>query len=264
MNCLKRFISRRGILKLVVSDNAKTFKCYTLKTFLSCYNISRKFNVPQAPWWGGFSERLVRSVKRRLKKVMGTSKVNYEEFETLPVEVEGILNSRPLTYVSGEFLHPLTPSSWCVSLRLLDQVAEAKYRDGCNSLKGPLKRQKHLNLVIDHFWKRWRREYITELGEHHHGRKKSEKRRVQGDVVCIHADLKSHQNWKVEVVQKLIPGRDGRVRAAFVCLVSGGKCMEFCRPVERLYPIEVLKDNHEEPDIKFVSDKEVKNFQASG
>ena len=41
--------------------------------------------------------------------------------------------------------------------------------------------------------------------------------------------------------------------------------MEFGRPVERLYLIEVPKDNHEEePDIKFVSDKEVKNFQGSG
>ena len=120
VNCLKRFIGRRGIPKLVVSDNAKTFKCSTFKAFLSRYNISWKFNVPRAPWWGGFFERLVRSVKRCLKKVMGSSKVNYEEFETLLVEVEGILNSRPLTYVSEEFLHSLTPSSLCVGRRLLD------------------------------------------------------------------------------------------------------------------------------------------------
>ena len=46
---------------------------------------------------------------------------------------------------------------------------------------------------------------------------------------------------RVGVVQKLIPGRDGRIWAAFVCLVSGGKCVELRRPVERLYPIEVPK-----------------------
>ena len=34
VNCLKRFIVRGGIPKLVVSDNAKTFKCSTLKAFL--------------------------------------------------------------------------------------------------------------------------------------------------------------------------------------------------------------------------------------
>ena len=86
----------------------------------------------------------------------------------------------------------------------------------------------------------------------------------QGDVVCVHDDLMPRQNWKVGVIQKLIPGRDGRVQAAFVRLVSGGKCVELHRPVERLYPIEVPKDNQEgEPNIKFVSDK-VKIFQGSG
>ena len=89
--------------------------------------------------------------------------------------------------------------------------------EAINSAKGLSKRQKHMNLVIDYFWKRWRRKYLTELREHHHGRKESEKRRVQeGDVVCVHEDLTSRQNWKVGVVQKLIPGRDGRVRGG-VC-----------------------------------------------
>ena len=57
---------------------------------------------------GWVFERLVRPMKRCLNKVTGSSKVNYEEFETLLIEVEGILR------------------------RLLDQVAEAKYRDGGN------------------------------------------------------------------------------------------------------------------------------------
>ena len=125
-----------------------------LKAFLSRYNICWKCNVPPAPWWGGFFERLVCSVNRCLKKVTGSSKVNYDEFETFLVEVEGILNSRPLTYVSEEFVQPLTPSSLCVGRRLLDQLAEAKYRDESNSGKELSKRQKHLNLVIDHFWMR--------------------------------------------------------------------------------------------------------------
>ena len=166
-------------------------------------------------------------------------------------------------YVSEEFVQPLATSSLCVCRSLLDQLAEAKYRHESNSAKGLSKRQKHLNLVIDHFWKRWRWEYLTELREHHHGKKESEQRRVkQGDVVCVHEDLTPCQNWKVGIVQKLIPGGDGRVRAAFVRLVSGGKCVELRRPVERLYLIAVPKDNQEgEPDVKFVSGKEVKIFQ---
>ena len=53
-----------------------------------------------APWWGGFFERLVKSTKRCLKKSLGTARVTYEELLTIIVETEGILNSRPLTYVS--------------------------------------------------------------------------------------------------------------------------------------------------------------------
>ena len=209
-------------------------------------------------------------MKRCLKKSNGKLKVNCEEFETLLVKIQGILNSRTLTYVSEEFVQLLTPSSLCVGHRLLDKLAEAKYQDESNSAKGLSKRQKHLNLVINHFWKRWHREYLTKrivmlrwslnasLREHHHG-KESEQQRVKHGDVCVHQDLKPHQHWKVGVVQKLISGRDGRVRAAFVRLVSGGKCVELHRPVERLHLIEVPKDNQEgEPYIKFVSDKEVK------
>ena len=62
--CLKR----RGVPRLVISDNGKTFKSSSLKAFLSQYGIVWKFNVPGAPWWGGFFERMVRSVKRCVKK----------------------------------------------------------------------------------------------------------------------------------------------------------------------------------------------------
>ena len=58
---LKRFISRRGMPRFVVSDNGKTFKGSRLKTFLHLHGITWQFNVPRAPWWAGFFERMVRS-----------------------------------------------------------------------------------------------------------------------------------------------------------------------------------------------------------
>ena len=51
---------------------------------------------------GGFYERLVREIKLSLKKTIRKSLLNYEELETVVVEVEGILNSRPLIYVGEE------------------------------------------------------------------------------------------------------------------------------------------------------------------
>ena len=75
----------------------ETFKGKQLKDFLSHFKIEWKFNVARAPWWGGFFERLVRSVKRCLKKTIGKARLTYEELLTIIVEIEGVLNSRPLT-----------------------------------------------------------------------------------------------------------------------------------------------------------------------
>ena len=120
----KRFIARRGIPSLVVSDNGSTFKSEELKKLLAEHNIDWKFNVALAPWWGGFFERLVRSTKRCLKKTLGTARISYEELLSVVVEIEGILNSRPLTYEDDELRNPLTPSQLIIGRRLLGNFGE--------------------------------------------------------------------------------------------------------------------------------------------
>ena len=67
--------------------------------------------MERAPWWGGFFERMVQSVKRCLRKVLGNARLTFDELLTTLVEVEGTLNSRPLTYAYDEVgSEPLTPS----------------------------------------------------------------------------------------------------------------------------------------------------------
>ena len=123
IRCLKRFISRRGLPSLVVSDNGTTFKASAkiiksilshpeVQHFLSEINLKWIFNVERAPWWGGFIERMIQLLKRCLKKLIGRAKLSYEELLTSVSEVELILNSKPLTYISAtdleEPLHLLT------------------------------------------------------------------------------------------------------------------------------------------------------------
>ena len=69
IRCLKRFISRRGKPREFISDNAKTFKCKKLKDYIrnfATFEARWKYNLAKAPWWGGFYERMVQSVKRCL------------------------------------------------------------------------------------------------------------------------------------------------------------------------------------------------------
>ena len=63
INCLRRFIGRRGTPKMFVSDNAKCFVGEELKRFAKLYDMEWQLIVEKSPWWGGFYERMVQVVK---------------------------------------------------------------------------------------------------------------------------------------------------------------------------------------------------------
>ena len=93
-------------------------------TVLSAKGIKWEFNVDRAPWWGGFFERIVRSIKQCLKKILATARLTYEERRTVLVQIEGVLNSRPLTYLCEDGGEPLTPSHLVTGRGLLTPPTE--------------------------------------------------------------------------------------------------------------------------------------------
>jgi len=78
----KRFVGRRELPHTAYTDNARTFHATnkhlallwtslsTAKThqFIAQNNITWKFIVPRAAWWGGWWERMVGTTKRSLRK----------------------------------------------------------------------------------------------------------------------------------------------------------------------------------------------------
>ena len=111
--CMRRFIGRRGKPNMIVSDNASQFtlgnavmdkvwldvlKDDNLHSYIATEKIIWKWITEYAPWKGGFYERLVGSVKRSLKKSLGKCVVTRDQMLTLVVEIEAIVNSRPLLY----------------------------------------------------------------------------------------------------------------------------------------------------------------------
>ena len=70
---LRRFISRRGMPSIIMSDNAKGFWA-SKQRLLAMYGSEGpdwRFIAPRAPWWGGWWERLIGSVKSALKRSVG-------------------------------------------------------------------------------------------------------------------------------------------------------------------------------------------------
>ncbi|GFW71857.1 integrase catalytic domain-containing protein [Trichonephila clavipes] len=123
---LRRFLARRGNCKVIYSDNARTFKAAErelayfanilkdseFQNFVADKGIHWKFIVERAPWWGGFYERLVKTIKDPLRKILGRALLTFEELSTILSEVEVIVNHRPLTYVENDpgEPEPLTPA----------------------------------------------------------------------------------------------------------------------------------------------------------
>ena len=131
LRSFRRFTARRGFPRRIVSDNGKTFKAADkiihsvlthpdVKQYSGSIGLQWCFNLEKAPWWGGLFERMIKSMKRCLRKTVGRSKLSYDELLTTLAEVEMILNSRPLSYISSDDTEePLTPSHLVMGRRYL-------------------------------------------------------------------------------------------------------------------------------------------------
>ncbi|GFW18653.1 integrase catalytic domain-containing protein [Trichonephila clavipes] len=83
-----------------------------LAGFLSADGIEWKFIQPRVPSFGGLWEASVKSMKYHLKRGVSGSNLTYEEFLTVCIQTEGILNSRSLCPLSSKSddLNALTPA----------------------------------------------------------------------------------------------------------------------------------------------------------
>ncbi|XP_062551107.1 uncharacterized protein LOC134216156 [Armigeres subalbatus] len=258
LQALRRFVSRRGKCSDIYSDNGTNFvgARNKLQDFMKLLKdpthreiVSREctvqgiqwhFNPPSAPHFGGLWEAAVRSAKKHLLKVVGENPVSPEDFTTFLVQVEGCLNSRPLTPMSEdpEDLEPLTPSHFLVGSSL-QAIPEPNLEDvSLNRLdKYQLTQRK-----LQDFWRRWRREYLCQL----QARTKRWKPPVPvevGRLVVIKDDNVPPMRWRMGRIQELHPGADNVVRVATVKTSSG----MLTRPVEKLC-ILPSPDCNDEPE----------------
>ncbi|CAB4022910.1 RNA-directed DNA polymerase from mobile element jockey, partial [Paramuricea clavata] len=256
LQAFRRFASRRGLPSLLVSDNAKTYKSASKEIrnlsraeevwrYLSNNRITWQFIVEKAPWWGGFWERLVRSIKRPLKKVIGRASLTYEELSTLVVEIEGLINSRPLTYVFDDdetCTSPLCPSHLIYGRRITT-MPNSQHYEVISTYQSLTKRARHHRNLIQQFTKQWRTEYLLGLREQSRVMARNNKTGniSIGDIVILRNDKTSRCFWKLAKVEQLLHGEDNLVRAAVVKVLGGksNKAQLLRRSISHLIPIEV-------------------------
>ncbi|XP_058810431.1 uncharacterized protein LOC131675462 [Phymastichus coffea] len=132
LGALTRFVGRYGRLTEIWINNGTNFRGANhelqrllkaaemdwelIKGHLALEGTVCNFILPSAPHFGGLWEAGVKSTKMHLRRVAGPWRLTYEEFSTLLVSVEAVLNSRPLAPPSGDLsdLDALTPSHFLI------------------------------------------------------------------------------------------------------------------------------------------------------
>ncbi|XP_036346483.1 uncharacterized protein LOC118755767 [Rhagoletis pomonella] len=231
--CFARFVGRRGLPHKIMSDNGKTFVGAQrsihreLSTFLKeaasdiaekyiIHGLSWQFIPPYAPHMGGLWEAAVKSFKTHFNKVAGNHKFTFEEFTTLLIRIEAVLNSRPLSPLSQDpsDLQPLTPGHFLRGAPLASLP-----EPNAENLSLPNKWQK-LKVLHHQFSTRWKTEYLQELHKRHKWKGKEPNIAVE-DLVVIKEDNLPPNDWRLGRIVKLYPGPDQNVRVADIRTQKG-------------------------------------------
>ena len=237
------------------------FKDDTVNELLTGKGCEWTFNIEKVPWWGGALECLVRSTKLCLRKMVGQASLTHDDLLTVMMEIESIINSRPLSYIhvsAEDTEEPLTPSHLLIGRRVLnlpdhlDHLCDPGDEDFDLDATQLTKRMKYFSCILDHCWRRWRNEYFAELRESHKrlwGWAHKGPRACVREVVIVHDEGLPGSFWKLSRIKKLIVGKDGQMRGAAVRVASKGRShVTLSRPLQLLhvYPLEI---NHP-PDPK--------------
>ncbi|GFW26309.1 integrase catalytic domain-containing protein [Trichonephila clavipes] len=167
---------------------------------------------PGAPHMGGLWESGIKSTKYHLKCVVGETKLTYEEFETFLTQIEAGLNSGLLMSISNDAndLSALTPGHFIIG-RSLRNIPEPNYIESNNFY---LIRWQQIEKLVQQFWKRWHKEYLTRLQQ----RPKwlLPIKHFQVNELCLIKDNLPPTKWKMGIIVQLYSGLDNIVRVVNV------------------------------------------------
>jgi len=293
LNCLRRFVSRRGRPDVIILDNAPQFKLVhtvvdrewrrifqdkEVMSYVSTEGIKWKYTIALAPWQGSFYERLVGLVKRCMRKSIGKKHYSLEQLATLLTEIEAVLNSRPLTYVYEVYCSfTLTPGHFLAANRKLglcnssevDSHFDEDFQPNKDSATKLITIWKKGQKQLDLFWNVWQKDYLFSLREklpleHRHPRSQCHMEPKEGSIVIVKDNHLPRSNWKLGRIIRLIPSSDSRIRAAEV-LLPGRSVVS--RAINCLFPLELpdkpVSKHHTKEDLSEIDVLSKENFASN-
>ena len=236
---LRRFIGRRGPVRTIRSDNGGNFvgasnefeKAYKemdhnrIRKFLlvkQCDLIDWNRNPPESSHKGGIWERQIRSAKNVLNNILKKhpARLNDEALRTFFVEVESIVNCRPLTVdtLGDESVETLSPHNLLSMKSKVILPPPGHFEEADVYCR---KRWRTVQHFANIFWTRWRKEFLSSLQTRQKWRQTTRNIEV-GDIVLIKDSSRNRNHWPLGRIIQTQPGEDGLVRTVQV-KTSGSK-----------------------------------------
>jgi len=196
------------------------------------------FSAPESPWTNGLAERMVQNIKRILTIKLGNAKLTMRQLETILIEIEGIVNKRPLSIVKDEHTGkdiPVTPAELMYG-KQLDLLPDVRP----NKSTIP-EAWKHRSILLGQFWKKFVKDYLISLQPRQKWHNIINPVPKPNDVVLMRDDNLAKNEWRLARVEEVRMDSNGIPR--YVVVSRPGK-----RPVLRhLNRIAILEAHEESP-----------------
>nr|CAD2183317.1 unnamed protein product [Meloidogyne enterolobii] len=190
--------------------------------------------------------------------------MTHEELETLLIEVERIVNERPLTYyTTEEVAYPLRP------IDILDCSAgnpfdvhlspepdwDNDYEEYPSTRSAVLEAHKKALQKSHKFWETWMTDYLLSLREKWRSKSKDPTFPKLNQVVLMN---EGHEKclrslWKMAKIEEILSGRTVKVK-------TGGKIFE--RATSVLYPLEI-ESEEEIPEVQSARTKKLNKLNKN-
>lgn len=145
----------------------------------------------------------MKSSKYDLRRVVGEEPLTFERSYTLFAQIEAILNSRPLSPLSTDpnDINPITPSHFLIGKSL----TSIPHGDITAIPENSLDLYQRIKQMRQNFWKRWYKEYFSELQQRVKW-KVNQGNLETGDHVIVKDDSLPPQKWYLGRVIEKHPG----------------------------------------------------------
>ena len=231
LQALRRMYNRRRLCNTLWSDNQTTFTLkadkhirwlfeassqkmnkawkkldpFQLQREMSSKGIKWKFITERSPHRGGWWERICRSLKEPLRKILGKALLTYTEMYTVLTDIEAVINSRPLTFIGDEINdgQVITPAHLALG-RSLKAIPDATV--GSSTIAPVSSRFLYRQNLANRFWRRWMTEYSPQLTIRQILLEEKPPLRV-GDIVLMSEDNVKRGNWPLAIVKEIHKGK---------------------------------------------------------